>query len=79
MLWIERRPLADQYDFYACGDLAFAETSRESMIAYADRMKDEIAYAAKHGGTFRDGSRFAPGSPGEKTIEDMQGAQDASG
>ena len=57
-LVIERRPLADQYDFFARGDLMFCEASPEYLQALAKRLRDEYAKAMRNGGVFSDGSVY---------------------
>ena len=68
-LYMETRPLTEQYDFYAYGDLMFAECSDERRTAFADRVEAELDHAAANSGTFRDGSRFEPGTDGASVMD----------
>lgn len=52
--------LADQYDFYARGDLAYCEATIEYKQALAEHLRDEYEKARQNGGVFSDGSRFLP-------------------
>ena len=58
MLAIERESLADQYEFYACGDAMFLECSRPVRDGFIDKVKEEHAYALLHDGVYRDGSQI---------------------
>ena len=55
-LHIQRLSLADQFLFYATGDLGFAECGIEERNAFAKRVKSEHEHAKVNGGKFRDGS-----------------------
>ena len=57
-LRMETRPLAEQYEFYAMGDLMFAECSQEDRDRFAERVKREYETAQANGGVFRDGSKL---------------------
>ena len=56
MIGAEKDTLANQYLFYAFGDLMFAELSKEGRKAFADRVKGELEFSKTNGGVFRDGS-----------------------
>ena len=59
MIGVERQTIAEQFAFYANGDLMFAEVSYEERKAFAGRMKGEGAHERKHG-CYSDGSTALP-------------------
>lgn len=60
-LGFERRStLAQQYDFYARGDLFYCEATTEYKQALADHLRAEYQKARRNGDVFSDGSKLLP-------------------